>query len=602
MKKFYAIFLIVPILIGILMYLSIWWFIAALGGVILFIAYRLYTERLEASEARTAVLETELDDLHVHLEKAVLKEQKTSKEADQVKKLKQELLTVISHEVRTPMNGVMGMSLLLSDTELTKEQQEYVSTIRSCSESLLTTVNNMLVTDILDFSKLQQQGKQLEYKDFDLRDAMEEVLEMFAEKSGKAGVDVVYDIAPDVPLQIIGDSMRLRQVIMNLVENAIKFTTQGEVFVGITYTLHSGTGQPPRLNFEVRDTGIGIEKDRVKQLFKGIPGKEFKREVETQTGLGLVICRKLVELMGGTISVESQPGQGSTFTFNIPLTPSLKAARPHARQSEMKNLEEKQVLVVDNNAASRTMLMTQLKSWKMLPIAAESGKQALDLLTKSRFDLILTDVAMPSLDGNQLAKAIKEQYSTLPVIAVCPTGDDTMKADSNLFTSIILKPVRHASLRDRVLDIFSPKTMENPNSPMTTLFAEQYPLRILVAEDNPVNQKIAGKILSKLGYQSVLAGNGKEVMEMVGQESFDIILMDVQMPEMDGLEATRMIRTCLDTQPVIIALTANAMQGDRDECMQAGMDDYMSKPIQLPELLQQLEKWALALRQKRKTA
>jgi signal transduction histidine kinase/CheY-like chemotaxis protein len=600
MKKFYAIFLAVPILVGILMYLSIWWFIGAMVSVMLFIAYRLYMERLEASEARTAVLETELDELNIHLEKAVLKEQKTSKEAEQVKKLKQELLTVISHEVRTPMNGIMGMSLLLSDTSLTKEQQEYVGTIRSCSEGLLTTVNNLLVNDILDFSKLQQQGKQLEYKDFDLRDAVEEVLEMFGEKAGTAGIDLVYDIAPDVPLQIIGDSMRLRQVIMNLVENAVKFTTQGEVKVSVTYKLQAGSGQPPQLNFEVTDTGIGIEKDRVKQLFKGIPGREFKRQVEAETGLGLVICRKLVELMGGSISVISQPGQGSTFSFNIPLTPSLKAAREHARQTEMKNLEGKQVLIVDNNSASRSMVFTQLKSWKMLPFAAESGKQALDLLSKNQFDLVLVDIGMPCMDGNQFAKSLKEQLPNLPAIALCPVGDENIKASAELFTTTILKPIRHASLRDKVLDIFSQKTMENQTNPLTSVFAEQYPLRILVAEDNPVNQKIAGKILSKLGYNSALANNGKEVMEMVSNEHFDIILMDVQMPEMDGLEATRMIRTCLEIQPVVIALTANAMQGDRNECMQAGMDDYMSKPIQLPELLTQLEKWALALRQRRK--
>jgi signal transduction histidine kinase/DNA-binding response OmpR family regulator len=601
MKKFYAIFFALPVLVGILLYLSIWWFIAGLAALMLFIAYRLYMVRLTASEARTVVLETELDELHVRLEKAVVKEQKTSKEADQVKKLKQQLLTVISHEVRTPMNGIMGMTLLLADTPLTKEQQEYINTIRSCGEGLLTSVNNMLVNDILDFSKLQQQGKQLEYKDFELRDSVEEVLDMFAEKTGKAGVDLVYDIAADVPEQIIGDSRRIRQVLMNLVENAVKFTRHGEIFIGITYTLHTSTGHPPELKFEVRDTGTGIPREQLKLLFKGIPGKEFKREVEKETGLGLVICKKLVELMGGTIEVTSQEGQGTSFTFSIPLTPSLKTTRAHARKNEMHHLEGKHILVVDDNATNRTTLIKQMKTWKMIPIPADSGRQALDILSQNRFDLVLADITMPGMDGIALTQSIKTTQPNLPVIGMSFTGDETYKPEAALFSSVITKPNRQSVLRDKILDIFTTTTMENQTTttPLSDVFAEKFPLRILIAEDNPINQKIATKILTKLGYQPTLANNGKEVMEMVDQENYDIILMDVQMPEMDGLEATRLIRTCLEIQPVIIAVTANAMQGDRDECMQAGMDDYISKPIELKELLDRLEKWALALREKR---
>ena len=629
MKKFYIIFLTLPILAFTLLYLSIWWFIGGLGLTMIFIAYRFYDVRLSASESRKEVLEKELEELHIRLENSVLKEQKTSKEAAQVKEQKQQLLSVISHEVRTPMNGVMGMALLLADTSLTKEQEECVNTIRSSGESLLTTVNNILANDVLDFSKLQQEGNQLEYKDFDLRDSVEEVLELFAVRAGKAGIDLVYDMDETVPAQIIGDSKRLRQVLINLVENAIKFTRQGEVFLGIHYTSHNDAGYPPQLNFEVRDTGIGIEKGQLKQLFKGIPGNvisirsaakgkpviairrggeanESQRAKDTESsGLGLVICRKLVELMGGQIEVKSQQGQGSSFTFSIPITPSMKAIRNHAQHDNMVNLEGKNILIIDDNATSRTVLTKQMKSWKMLPVLADSGKQALEiLLANNAFDLVLTDISMPEMDGIQLAKTISIKYPAIPVIAMNYTGDETYKQDAELFSSVLTKPVRQHMLRDHILGVLSTTGTgkQKDANPLSEIFSQQYPLRILIAEDNLINQKIATKILTKLGYKPSIANNGKEAIEIVSQEHYDIILMDVQMPEMDGLEATRMIRTCLEIQPIIIAMTANVMQGDRDACMQSGMDDYMSKPIELKELLNQLEKWSLVLRERRKIA
>lgn len=601
MKKFYIIFLALPILAFTLLYLSVWWFIGGLGAVILFIVYRIFTTRLEAAESRAEVLENEMEDLHVQLEKAVVKEQKTAKEAEQVRQLKQHLLSMLSHEVRTPMNGVMGMTLLLADTPLTKEQQEYVNTIRNCGEGLLTTVNNMLVNDLLDFSKLQLEGKQLEYKDFDLRDSVEEVISMFADKTTKAGIELVADIDTNVPSQIIGDSKRLRQVLMNLVENAVKFTHHGEIFVGVQYAAHA-LGQPPELKFQVRDTGTGIAKEQLKQLFKGIPGKEMQTDSERNSGLGLVICRKLVELMGGTIEASSTPGEGSLFTFSIPMTTSLKIQRDHARISEMINLENKEVLIVDDNASTRNALVKQLKAWKMKPLVAESGKQALDMVTANEPDLVLVDMDMIGMDKLQLASSINKQCPDLHIAGMSVTGDLKYKQQPDLFSAMITKPLRQSILRDQLLDIFSTKSEGAQTDPRSIpdLFAAKYPLRILVAEDNTINQKIAVKILGRLGYNPALAINGKEVMEMAGIDHYDIILMDVQMPEMDGLEATRMIRTCLELQPVIIALTANAMQGDRDECMQAGMDDYMSKPIQMEELLSQLEKWALAIRERRK--
>lgn len=605
MKKFYALFLALPVLALTLLYLSLWWFIGGVAVLMVFIAYQFYAARLKAMQARNEVLEKELEELHVRLEHAVLKEQKTSKEADQVRLMKQQLLSVLSHEIRTPMNGVMGMVLLLEDTPLSKEQQEYITTIRNCGESLLATVNNILVNDILDLSKLNQEGNQLEYKDFNLRDSIEEVLELFADKTGKANLDLLYYIDEDVPEQIVGDTNRLRQILMNLVENAVKFTNYGEVFVGLHYISHNSAGHPPQLKFEVRDTGIGIPTDQLNQLFKGIPGKESKHNGEADSGLGLVICKKLTELMGGTIEAKSEPGQGTTFTFTIPITPSLKSTRNHARTNDMIKLEGKRILIADDNQTSRTILMNQMKLWKMFPVPADSAKQALEILSKDTgIDVVLTDMNMPEMDGLQLAKSIKNQYPAIPSIGMKQQGDERYGQEPEVFASILNKPIRQHILRDHIVNIFSATNTakQKTTNRISDVFAEQYPLRILIAEDNLINQKIATKILATLGYKPELANNGKEVMEMVSNQHYDIILMDVQMPEMDGLQATQMIRTCLEIQPVIIAVTANAMQGDRDACMQAGMDDYMSKPIELKELLSQLEKWYLAIRDKRKAS
>lgn len=567
MKRIYIILFALPILGFTLLYLSIWWSIGVISALLIYLAYRFFSVKLDDIEARNEVLENELEDLHMRLETAVVKEERTSKEVAQVRQSKQQLLTVIGHEIRTPMNGVMGNTLLLADTSLSKEQQEYLATIRSCSESLLTTVNNLLVNDMLDYSKLQQGIKQLEYKDFNLRDCVEEILEMFAAKAEKSGVALLFDMEENVPSHIIGDHKRLQQVLINLVENAVKFTYKGEILVKVTYSLHDAAGNPPQLHFSIQDTGIGIEKEQVRQLFKGIPGKEIRKETENDTtGLGLVICKKLVELMGGGIIAVSEPGMGSNFTFGIPLTPSLKT--PHTQQYNMAVLEGKRILIVDENNTSRSILAKQSKAWKMLPVLAGSTEEAAGMLSNIQgIDLVLSDKPVTGVSITQL---------------------------------VLNKPVRRHVLLDQLIDAFTPKDGAKPSGlPLSDLFAEKYPLQILIAEDNQVNQKIAVKILTKLGYEPALANNGKEAVEMAGDQHYDIILMDVQMPEMDGLEASRMLRTCLEIQPVIIALTANAMHGDRDECIQAGMDDYMSKPIELKELLRQLEKWAIVIRERR---
>ena len=604
MKRIYLILLTIPLLLILLVYVSIWVFIGGIVAIMFYLLYAYYASSLKAGETKIVDLEEQIEQLHTHLDLSIGKEKKANKDAEQVRLSKQQLLTILGHEIRTPLNGVMGTASLLEDTPLTAEQKDYIKTIRGCGENLLTTVNEILVNDILDFSKLQQEGMKLEYKDLRLRDCIEEVLEMFAGQLGNNGPDLLYYIDKNVSEQIIGDSKRLRQVLMNLVQNAVKFTTYGEIFVGVQ-AVNNAEGSHPQLKFEVRDTGIGMTDSQLRQLFKGIGGKEIQKGSDGEiTGLGLVICRKLVELMGGHIEVTSIPGQGSTFTFIIPVIPSLKATRDHAQLNNMVHLEGKHVLIIDNNETSRNILAKQLQAWKMLPVCAESGKQALEILSKNNsFGLLLTDMQMPEMDGLQFARSARQQYPAIPIILMNQAGQAPQEAD--LFASILTKPLRQFMLRDHIVGIFSPADTNKQHSAGPALsedFSAQYPLRILVAEDNLINQKIALKVLNKLGYQPALANNGKEVMEMVGQENYDIVLMDVQMPEMSGLEATKMIRICLETQPVIIAMTANVMQGDRDECIQAGMDDYISKPIDMKELLSQLEKWSMSIREKRKSA
>ena len=504
------------------------------------------------------------------------------------------LLSQISHDIRTPMTTLMGMASLLTETTLTPEQHEYASAILLSGESLLGLINDILMKDILDYSKVDT-GKELDVKEFNLRNSIEEVFDVFAVKAAHAGLDLVYRIGNNVPVQIVGDNQRFRQILMNLVENAIRFTPGGEIYIGVKF-IEAVEDNRVKLLFEVKDSGIGMSEAKIKELSRALMQTTPVLKTEAATEVGLIICKNLVMLMGGTIAVDSVENKGTSFRFTMTFRTNVQPLSPPISS----DIKGKRVLIIDDNAAVRDMLRNRFEAWNMTASEAGSGKQALEILSgKPDLDLIITDLQMPEMDGITLTESIKKSYPDTPIMLLNSTGDEDCKKHPELFSSVISKPIRRHILKEQVISLIRQTgkvTLMNDHSNKQKLsadFAKQYPLSILIAEDNLMNQKIAGKILNKLGYEPKMTNNGKEVLEEVSNKYYDLIFMDVQMPEMDGLEATKMIRVCLSNQPVIIAMTANTLQGDREECLSAGMDDYIAKPVNLEELVNLLEKWAI---------
>jgi CheY-like chemotaxis protein len=513
------------------------------------------------------------------------------------------------------MNAIIGMSGLLLDTQLRADQRDFAETVRNSGDSLLT-----IIYDFLDFSKIEAGKMDLEQQPFDLRECVESALDLMKLKASEKGLELAYEVGSDVPAAICGDVTRLRQILVNLLGNAIKFTETGEVVVSVmkdTETRRVGDAEteipisPSRrvsvsLHFTVRDTGIGIPPDRVDRLFQAFSQVDASTTRKYGgTGLGLAVSKRLSEIMGGTMWVESEgvPGKGSTFHFIILAEPAPEVQAPARRTGEQPELHGRRVLIVDDNATNRRILALQTQSWGMLAQAAATPGEALKWLRRGDpFDLAILDLQMPDMDGVELAGAIRHLEAEraaaihLPLVLLSSLGGREAARESAEFTAVLSKPLHQSTMFDVLMAVFAnqpqPTRLAPERGTIDPGLAARHPLRILLAEDNAVNQKLALRLLLKMGYRADVAANGLEVIQAVERQPYDVILMDVQMPEMDGLEATRQLCARMDAwqRPRIIAMTANAMQGDREICLEAGMDDYISKPVRVEELVKALSR------------